>query len=313
MLKTVDIRERPNDRWSRFAEDRSLGLVRNPILRKEDPVFAMGSCFAREIRIALAAQGIRVGPDYDRVEIDLKKWFVDELPNDVHLNYYNTFTILQEFQRISGAWERDSEDYWQVRRGPLGLKLKYQDPYKRLTFAATPDLLFEIVGNLNAEIDAAAKRARIFFFTFGMAEVFRKRDNGLIAGQKPAYLGGGGSEETELHLSTTAENLANLEELRRLIKALNPEAHLVVTVSPVPLERTFSNRDIVVANSEGKSILRAAVGEFARAHDDVTYFPAYEIVTALGEQAFEKKDLRHVRQPVVQHIMQAFLSAHVER
>ena len=313
MLRDIRIPTQPNTRLGRFVETRALTLSRRPILRPDDLVFTMGSCFAREIRAALKAREISVGPAFERVEIDMKRWFVDELPDDPHLNYYNTFTILQEFQRISGTWRQDDEDYWEVRRGPAGLKLKFQDPYKRLTFARSPELLREIVGRLNDQIEIAARSARVFLFTFGIAEVFRKHDNGLIACQKPAYLGGGGSEETELHTSSVSENLANLEALRGLIKSLNPNAHIVVTVSPVPLERTFSGRDIMVANTEGKSILRAAAGEFARTHpDDVTYFPAYEMVTGIGEKAFDSKDLRHVSPKIVHAIMRAFLLAHLK-
>ena len=86
---------------------------------------------------------------------------------------------------------------------------------------------------------------------------------------------------------------------------------MVVTVSPVPLERTFSDQDIVVANCEGKSTLRAVLGEFSRMYDDVIYFPAYEMVTALGEIAYIPGDLRHIKKSVVDMIIQTFENAHV--
>jgi hypothetical protein len=144
-----------------------------------------------------------------------------------------------------------------------------------------------------------------------MTEVFRIKANGLIAGQKPTYFGGGGADETELYESGYLENLENLEAIRTVVKSLNPNARMIVTVSPVPLERTFTNRDIVVANTEGKAILRAVLGEFTRRHDDVTYFPAFEMVTSLGEKAYMPGDLRHVNPSVVDLIMQSFALAHV--
>jgi len=93
--------------------------------------------------------------------------------------------------------------------------------------------------------------------------------------------------------------------------AMNPDAHVVVTVSPVPLERTFSGKDIVIASVEGKSILRAAAAEFSDAYTNVTYFPAYELVTMMGEEAYQGCDLRHVNDHVVQMIMKAFMETHV--
>ena len=312
MLKSVQVARRPNDRWRRFFETRTLTLPPEPLLGAGDTVFTMGSCFAREIRYALSDIGVSVGPDYAAVAVDPAEFRIDDLPRDPHLNYYNSFTIRQEFERITGRWTQAATDLWQVQRDPFGAGMQFQDPYKRLTFGRSQDALREAVARVNAVIDAGARNASVFFFTLGMAEVFRKHDDGRVACQKPAYLGGGGSSETSMHLSGVAENLANLEAIRTMVRELRPDARIVVTVSPVPLERTFSGRDIVVANAEGKSILRAAVGEFARAHDDVTYFPAYEIVTALGADAFDSADLRHVDPGVVQIIMRAFVKAHAQ-
>jgi hypothetical protein len=311
MIRHVEVRERANDRWRRFHEDRCLTLIPKPLLTPADKTFAMGSCFAREIRFALERRNLVVGPDYAACAIDPLIAIVDELPDRIHLNYFNSYTIRQEFERIDGTWLQDTEDYWTVSGGRFGSQKSFQDPYKRLTFAKTPEALSDVLAKVNTQIECAARMASIFFFTFGMTEVFRIKKNGKIACQKPAYFGGGGENETELLESGYAENLENMEAIRTIIKLLNPAARIVVTVSPVPLERTFTGRDIVVANLEGKSILRAAVGEFAKRHDDVTYFPAYEMVTSIGEGAFYPGDLRHVKAPVVDLIMQSFCNAHL--
>jgi hypothetical protein len=52
--------------------------------------------------------------------------------------------------------------------------------------------------------------------------------------------------------------------------------------------------------------------EFSDNYDDVTYFPAYEIVSLIGEAAYETRDLRHVDRKVVSVIMRAFVRAHVQ-
>jgi hypothetical protein len=41
------------------------------------------------------------------------------------------------------------------------------------------------------------------------------------------------------------------------------------------------------------------------------YFPAYEMVTSLGEIGFIPGDLRHVKKAVVDMVMQTFINAHV--
>jgi hypothetical protein len=311
MMRHVEIRARANDRWKRFHEDRCLTLEQKPLVEPGDNIFTMGSCFAREIRAALQRRGHRVGPDYASVVLDPAVTVADELPDRPHLDYFNTFTIRQEFEKILGRWRQSPDDHWIVRRNLFGQSHNYQDPYKRLTFGKTPEHLAETVSRLDACIAEAARSSAVFLFTFGMTEVFRIKANGRIASQKPAYFGGGGERETELFESGFAENFANLEAIHAMILELNPSARIVITVSPVPLGRTFTKRDIAVANIEGKSILRAVSGEFVRKYPDVTYFPAYEMVTLLGEMAFMPGDLRHVNPSVVDHVTASFAHAHV--
>ena len=107
----------------------------------------------------------------------------------------------------------------------------------------------------------------VFFMTMGMAEVFRNKQSGKIACQKPGYAKGGGEEQTEFHMSSYEENYANLRRIVEIITQVRPDARIVFTVSPVPLARTFSDNDIVAANTEGKSILRAAIGAIARGEE----------------------------------------------
>jgi hypothetical protein len=311
MLRHVEVQDKANNRWKRFFEHRCLTLEAHPIVMPEDKIFTMGSCFAREIKYSLERRGINVGPNYASIPQDKHRYSIDELPENNHLNFYNTYTVLQEFERLADRWVQEKDDYWVISRKQFVNKECYQDPYRRLTFGRTPEDLFEANEHISSVIRDAANMASVFLFTFGVTEIFQLKSNGRIAGQKPAHFGGGGVSESELYLSTFSENFENLVKLREIVKGINSNAEMIVTVSPVALERTFSHQDIVVANSEGKSILRAVLGEFSRLHDDVTYFPAYEMVTCLGEIAFMPGDLRHVKRAVVDMITQTFVNAHV--
>jgi GSCFA family protein len=74
-----------------------------------------------------------------------------------------------------------------------------------------------------------------------------------------------GPSRYEFHLTSFAENRANLEGIYALLSEYgHPDVHIVVTVSPVPLMNTFSSTDIVVANTWAKSLLRAVAQEWAR-------------------------------------------------
>jgi tetratricopeptide (TPR) repeat protein len=107
-------------------------------------------------------------------------------------------------------------------------------------------------------------------------------------------------------MSTYQENLDNLNRSYELVKANNPDAHILITVSPVPLRATFRPINSVIADTAGKSMLRAVVDEFVRTRgDDVTYFPAYEVVRCLTETPW-KSDARHVTRDIVASIMSLF-------
>ena len=146
--------------------------------------------------------------------------------------------------------------------------------------------------------------------TLGMAEVFINRHSGRVACQKPGYAGGAGEEETVFHMSSYEQNFENVARTVEMITSIRPDARLVITVSPVGLGRTFSSDDILVANCEGKSILRAVVGAVTRKYKNVTYFPSYEIVMSNSPYSFREDDQRHVANWIVSRIVSTFKSAH---
>ncbi len=301
---TVKIARKTNPAWRRFLTDRAVTMTQQPVVSRQDQFFVMGSCFAEEIRYALSEEigADRVGPDYRQVEFDPQMASVDGLPDRVHMNTYNAFSVLQEVERILGLWTPEPDDWWQVEGG-------WQCPYRRLVIAKSPQVLSAV----SASIDSALKRAFAatdhFIFTFGMTEVFINRRSGKAANQKPGYGNGGGAEQTDYYRAGFAENHRVISRLVDLIEEAKPGCRIFVTVSPVPLKRTFSGEDIFVANTQSKSTLRAVLGEICAERPNVTYFPSYDAVIAGGVEAFES-DGRHVKRPIVQAVTKAFVSAY---
>jgi hypothetical protein len=76
---------------------------------------------------------------------------------------------------------------------------------------------------------------------------------------------------------------------------------IILSVSPVSLEQTFSGRDCVVANSYSKSVLIACSMAISQHYREVEYFPGYEIATAARADSYEP-DQVHVRDDVVELI-----------
>ncbi len=310
-IQKIQAREKPNPRWSSHFQNKLLTVPIKPIFRKSDMVFTIGSCFAERIRVALTAEGVNVGPPMQEIPMAHDRYRIDRLPDRPHSDYFNTFTIRQEFERHIGEWDRDPDDYWIAKDKYWGGETCYQDPYRRLILARTPQDLLEANELVDKAIDKGIRQASVFFFTVGMAEVFRNKRTGKIACQKPGYAGGAGEDETEFHMSSYEENVENVSKIVEIINRVRPDAQIVCTVSPVGLARTFGPDDILVANMEGKSILRAALGAVARKYENVTYFPSYEIVMANSPFSFREDDGRHTANWVVSRIVAAFKAAHM--
>ena len=103
-----------------------------------------------------------------------------------------------------------------------------------------------------------------------------------------------------------AECIADLDVIQRLLGQHNPDAELIVSVSPVPLFASFrTDVDPVTANSFSKSTLRVAAETFAGRHGNTHYFPAYEIVTQATANPYEA-DNRHVREAAVDRVAQIY-------
>jgi hypothetical protein len=313
-VKKILARAVPNPRFSSHFTNKLLTVALQPLFGPQDTVFTIGSCFAERIRIALAEQGVNVGPPMQDIVMAPDCYRIDALPKRPHMNYYNSFTIRQEFERHAGLWTQGPGDYWTLGKDPFwgGAEI-YQDPYRRAVFGRTPEDLAQAVARIDQAIDAGIRASGVFFMTLGMAEVFVNRQSGKIACQKPGYAGGAGANETFFHMSSYEENMENMEQVIRIITGIRPDARIVVTVSPVGLARTFGDQDIVVANTEGKSILRAVLGALARKYHNVTYFPSYEIVMANAPHSFRADDGRHVANWVVSQIVTAFKAAHFDQ
>ncbi len=92
-----------------------------------------------------------------------------------------------------------------------------------------------------------------------------------------------------------AEVVRDIEAFFGRLREVNRRVRVVLTVSPVPLLATFEDRHVPVSTVASKSILRAAVDEICRAHDDIAYSSVSEIITGRESRGrFHGPDLREV-------------------
>src|SRR4030095_8145905 len=155
---------------------------------------------------------------------------------------------------------------------------------------------------------------RAVIVTLGLAEVWRDVQADVFLNRTPLpSLFKTQPGRYEFHLTSFAENWANLEAIHALLTQYgHSDVHIIVTVSPVPLMNTFSTMDIVVANTWAKSLLRAVAQEWASAHPNVDYFPSYEIVNNSDRREMWENDLRHVKGQGFKHIRDVFLRNYID-
>ena len=272
-----------------------------------DKFYAIGSCFARGIENVLAARKMAVesaAPEFAKLQPANK-----ETSGLGFLNKYNTYSILNELR-----WALDPDaEFPRDSIVPL-TKTKWYDPHTNPTLEFV-DL--EQTLQRRALTQTVTKRistCRAVIVTLGLAEVWRDVKADVFVNRTPIpSLFKTDPDRYEFQLSNFAANWANLEAIHKLLSTFgHPDVHIVVTVSPVPLMNTFSTMDIVVANSWAKALLRAVAQEWAAAHQNVDYFPSYEIVQNSDRAAMWEDDLRHVKGAGVQHIMELFAQHYLD-
>jgi hypothetical protein len=290
--------------------DRCVTVTRKPILSERTKVFAIGSCFAVEIRNALRLAGYDVYPKYRDVKIDQDSQQAGHLPARDNINHYDTFTIRQEIERAVSRTHWPDHSFWELKSRPDGCRLHvdrpYQDPLRRHFYAASADRILALRYEIDRCIDNGLADADVVIITLGLTECWRDKVSGLHACIGPENEKSESFGRLEFHASTFAENRENLKATITAIRSVYPEKKIVLTVSPVRLHRTWSGEDVVVANAMSKATLRAVAGELCRSDSSLLYWPSYELSTLAD---IWQTDGVHVRPNAVKHIVSRFVQA----
>ena len=158
-------------------------------------------------------------------------------------------------------------------------------------------------------------RARVIVMTLGVAPSFFHRDSGKLAFLDD-YKGLLASGAIHMRTPSVTDTGDVVEKVIGLVRAINPQARLYMTISPVPLLGTVELSSAVIADCVSKSTLRAALHEVLQKltpADDVHYWPSFEIVRWLGAHGtvpvFGADDgvSRHVSNWLVDMIVQRFV------
>ncbi len=265
------------------------------------PIASIGSCFAREIKRRLIQRS------YNYITEETNH------PASIHASaawerVYSTHGLRQIFEYTFEQWQPDLR-WWTAPKSK-----KIQDPYRRV-------ILYNHLKEAEQDFDQhrhhsrkALQQAEVLILTLGLTEIWEDSiDGSVICVPAGPYVDEGGDmSRYRFRVSRYTENLANLEQIHNLMAINNPNCKIIITVSPVNLWATFRrDADVISASCNSKATLRAVADEFTERHENVYYFPAFEMATIYqplsGQTYFSAgRDNFHINKPTVKFIMQHF-------
>ena len=155
-------------------------------------------------------------------------------------------------------------------------------------------------------------QAEVFIFTLGLTETWAHRATGVVFPSAPGVIAG--TYDPTQHVFSNAgfgDTLKDLQAAITLMRQINPDLRIILTVSPVPLTATASGQHVLAATTYSKAVLRAVAGELATSDPLIDYFPSYEIITGTPfKSQFFDTNLRSVTKDGVAAVMATFFAAY---
>lgn len=154
---------------------------------------------------------------------------------------------------------------------------------------------------INSKLEKAnefIQKSNVFILTFGTAWVYRVKQMDLIVAnchKVPA-------QHFEKNLLSDAQIKSSIRNCFNFILDINPNAHIVTTISPVR-----HIKDGMVENNISKSKLISNLHDLVPQYNNVDYFPAYELMMDdLRDYRFYKEDLIHPNDMAIEYIWDKF-------
>ncbi len=162
------------------------------------------------------------------------------------------------------------------------------------------------------QVRAIFEQTDMFVFTLGLTEAWRDRETDIVFPSAPGVIAGEYDPARHEFVNLSfAEVLEDMNFVLQLLREFSPAIRVLLTVSPVPLTATATDDHVLAATTYSKSLLRTVAGEIAAAHDNVEYFPSYEMITAAPYAGTSyEANLRSVRRDAVDRVMSVFFGAY---
>lgn len=273
-------------------------------------VATCGSCFAQHIGKRLDRQGYNymdVEPIPEGLSADKAKALGYGIYSARYGNVYTSRQLIQLFERAYG--ELDFDEVWKDKKG------RYVDPFRPNLcgegYTTAEEVLHEQRLHLS-NVRRMFETLDVFVFTMGVTETWINRQSGAVYPICPGVTAG--SFDPDQHEFVNLDYATILEEMESFLsrlRSVNPNAKVLLTVSPVPLTATAEERHVLLSTMASKSILRAVADQLYRRHAHVDYFPSYDIIMSPPYKSmFFKNNLRSIHEEGVDYVMSHFFAQH---
>jgi hypothetical protein len=235
--------------------------------------------------------------------------FADSIGERLRLNKVNALvnpfgTVFQplalaQLLRAAAGEEQDWQQHVVEARG------RWQSyDFHSTVGAESPVELLQLIQEKVRQVGEFVRTADTVVLTLGTAWAYRLRETGELVSnlhKLPAGL-------FEKELLTADEIVNGLAEVHALLRRLNPGIHIVLTVSPVR-----HIKDTLPLNAVSKSVLRVACHYLSELLPNVSYFPAYELLTDdLRDYRFYAADMLHPSEVAEDYIWERFARAYFD-
>ena len=163
-----------------------------------------------------------------------------------------------------------------------------------------------LLQDLNAQIESTYQyinKSTHIVITLGTAWVYKHIQTEIIVANCHKIP----QKQFSKELLSVEEIIESLENIKSLIKKVNPKAVLIFTVSPVR-----HVKDGFIENTQSKSHLITAIHQFIKQNSSIKnlqsfYFPSYEIMMdELRDYRFYNEDMVHPNQTAINYIWKKF-------
>jgi len=279
-------------------------------LSQDDKVATAGSCFAQNIARYLRRSGFNFlvsETAHPIIPAEAAERHGYGLYSARYGNIYSARQLLQLFDRAYGAFA-PAEDIWPAAGGEGRVVDPFRPTIEPQGYASEAELRADRAHHF-ARVREMFETLDVFVFTLGLTESWESAIDGAVFPVCPGVSGGVFDPARHAFRNFRVGDVAaDLAVFIGRLRAVNPVARIILTVSPVPLVATASGHHVLAATTYSKSVLRAAAQEVVEDHDGVFYFPAYEIIMGAPAAArYFAPDMRNVTEEGVAQVMSVFL------